>query len=75
LAPSSNQHGIQVTRRPVEEVLPDLLDYLDCLKAAGEGLPGRSGRDGIVEIDWPHLVRLFRSGTETFPRSRRGCFR
>lgn len=67
--PSTRQHGNRVARRSVEDVLPDLINYLDRLKATGEGLPGRGGRDGTVEIDWPHLVRLFRSGTGAFPRS------
>lgn len=69
--PSADQHGIRVERRPVEDVVPDLLDYLDRLRATGQALPGRTGLDGTPEVDWPHLVRLFRSGTSAFPRSAR----
>jgi hypothetical protein len=41
--PSTRKHGIQVGRRPIEDVVPDLITYLDRLKACGEGLPGRTG--------------------------------
>lgn len=69
--PSTHQHGIRVARRQVEEVVPDLLGYLDRLRGTGEALPGRTGPNATPEIDWPHLVRLFRSGTSAFPRSPR----
>ncbi|WP_211337494.1 hypothetical protein [Lentzea atacamensis] len=70
-SPSTRKQGIQVTRRPIDDVLPDLIDYLARLKADGEGLPGRTGPGGVLEIDWPHFVRLFNSGSSAFPRSAR----
>ena len=69
--PSTRKHGIEVARRPIEDVVPDLITYLDRLKACGEGLPGRTGPHDDLEIDWPHLVRIFRSSSSAFPRSAR----
>jgi integrase len=69
--PSTRKHGIQVERRSIGEVLPDLVAYLKRLRRRGEGLPGRVGEGGGLEVDWPHFVRLFRSATSAFPRSER----
>ncbi|MGW9210993.1 hypothetical protein ACWGR4_28905 [Embleya sp. NPDC055664] len=69
--PSTRKRGVRVARRTIDEVLPDLLDYLARLRADGQGLPGRTGPGGEPKIDWPHLVRLFRSSESAFTRSAR----
>lgn len=65
-SPATRNPTIQATHRPVVEVMPDLIAYLNRLTIAGEALPGRLGPDGNPEVDWPHLVRLFNSSANAF---------
>jgi len=46
-------------------------DYLDRLRRSGGTLPGRRTEDGKLEIDYPHLVRVLQTRTQTFYRD---CF-
>jgi hypothetical protein len=53
-------------RRSAKDIRPELIDYLNHLRMTGGSLPGRRDSDGTMHIYWTHLVRLFKTGEETF---------
>jgi hypothetical protein len=44
--------------------------YLKQLRARGDGLPGKTGADGDLRIDWAHLTRVFGCGQDNFSTAR-----
>ncbi|NKY29915.1 hypothetical protein [Nocardia gamkensis] len=48
-----------VIRSPKGRIEGLVIEYLDRLRCTGGSLPGRITPDGIIEIDWPHLGRIF----------------
>jgi integrase len=69
--PSVRDPQIRVTRRSIDDVLPEVITYLEHLRATGAALPGRRRPDGMLEVDWPHLTRIFNAGESAFTRSSR----
>ena len=47
-------------------------EYLNRLRRSGGTLPGRRTEDGKLEIDYPHLVRVLQTRTQTFYLDRSG---
>jgi integrase len=70
-SPKVRDKRIRAAHRHVDDVVPDLTGYLARLRATGGSLPGRPGPGGGVEVDWAHLVRIFNTSQNVFPRSRR----
>jgi integrase len=58
-------------RAPIDAVLPEVITYLEQLHTTGGMLPGRRRPDGVIEVDWAHLSRVFNAPGGAFTRSRR----
>lgn len=64
--PSVRDRQVRIAGRPIDDVLPEVADYLARLHATGAALPGRPGSGDAMEVHWPFLTRMFNASENAF---------